>query len=93
MGLQFVKLPTEDAGHVIAMARLCLTEDDRLVPDTDPDARWLFCVPGAAIKRSDAERYGLLDAPAPEPAPEPEPVEEKAVAAPANKSRRTTVNK
>lgn len=91
MGLQYVKLPAEDAGHVIATARLCLTEDDRLVPDTDEAARWLFCVPGSAIKRSDAERYGLLAEP--EPEPHPEPVEEKAAAPAANKARRTAANK
>lgn len=89
MGLQFVREPDPDAGHVIASARLCRTEDDRLVPDTDPDARWLFCVPGAAIPRAEAERYGLLDV---EPEPEAEPEEpsgeeSKASRPPANKSR------
>jgi hypothetical protein len=82
MALEYVKLPAEDAGHVVATARLCLTEDDRLVPDTDPDARWLFCVPGFPIKRADAERYGLLDEPKPEPAPESESE------APAKRARR-----
>lgn len=71
MGLQFVREPDSESGHVVATARLCLTEDGRLVPDTDPDARWLFCVPGAAISRTEAERYGLLSEPEPEPEPEP----------------------
>jgi hypothetical protein len=91
MALQYVKLPSEDAGHVIATARLCLTEDNRLVPDTDPDARWLYCVPGVPIKRADAERYGLLDEPEPEPQPEPGPV--KARPAPANKARSRAADK
>ncbi|MFC3986796.1 hypothetical protein [Streptosporangium jomthongense] len=61
MALSFVTEPDGDAGHVTATARLCLTEDrDRLVPDTDPDARWLYCVPGQPISRAEAERYGLL---------------------------------
>ena len=89
MGLQFVKVPDADSGHVIATARLCLTEDDRVVPDTDPDARWLYCVPGVPIKRADAERYGLLAEPAPDP--EPEPV--KARPAPANKARTRAADK
>ncbi|MGP4092936.1 hypothetical protein [Nonomuraea sp. KM90] len=88
MALQFVKQLADDDAHVIATARLCLTEDGRLVPDTDEAARWLFCVPGAPIKRADAERYGLLD----EPEPEPEP-EEKAAATPANKARGRATNK
>ena len=87
MGLQFVKVPDADSGHVIATARLCLTEDDRVVPDTDPDARWLYCVPGVPIKRADAERYGLLD----EPEPEPEPA--KARSAPPNKARSRAADK
>lgn len=90
MALQYVKLSAPDDGHVIATARLCLTEDDRLVEDTDPNARWLFCVPGSPIKRADAERYGLLDEPKPEPEPEPE---QKAAATPANKARGRAANK
>lgn len=93
MALQYVKPPADDDGHVIATARLCLTEDDRLVPDTDEAARWLFCVPGFPIKRADAERYGLLAPAKPEPQPDPEPVEEKAAASPANKARRAASNK
>ncbi|NJP24454.1 hypothetical protein FLW53_09580 [Microbispora sp. SCL1-1] len=70
MALQFVKRPDGDAGHVIATARLCRTEDDRLVPDSDPDARWLYCTPGTPIPRAEAERYGLLKAQADEPEPD-----------------------
>lgn len=97
MGFRYVKQPGPDDGHVTATERLCLTEDrSRLVPDTDPEARWLFCVPGAAIKRADAERYGLL---APEPEPErdepkgEEPEQPKARPAQANKARKPKGNK
>jgi uncharacterized membrane protein len=40
-------------------ARLWRTEDDRLVPEGDPDARFLFCSPGDEIPDEEAERYGL----------------------------------
>lgn len=95
MGLQFIKSPDADSIHVVATVRLCLTEDRaRLVPDTDPDARWLFCTPGAAISRVDAKRYGLLVEPEPEPEVEPEPkVEAKQAAAPANKARGRAADK
>lgn len=59
---------------VEATARLCLTEDDRLVPEGDPAGRWLYCIPGRMIPRAEAEKYGLLqsaDDPAPESADEP----------------------
>jgi hypothetical protein len=88
MGLQYVSQPDAGSGHVVATARLCLTEDrSRVVPDTDPDARWLFCVPGSPIPRADAERYGLLD----KPEQEPEPA--KARPAPPNKARARTADK
>lgn len=87
MALQFVSEPDPESGHVVATARLCLTEDDRLVLDTDPDARWLFCVPGVPISRGLAERYGLLA----EPDPEPEPA--KARPAAPNKARSRPADK
>lgn len=95
MGLRYVT-ETESGDYVTAAARLCLTQDrDRLVPDTDPDARWLFCSPGTPIARADAQRYGLLDAPEAEEdagkAEEDAPV--KAARRPANKSRRAAANK
>lgn len=40
--------------------RLALTEDDRLVPEGDPDARWLFAIPGRPIPMADAIKYGLV---------------------------------
>lgn len=89
MGLQFVREP-DDGDYVIATARLCKTEDGaRLVPDTDPDARWLFCVPGARIPRADAERYGLLG----DEEPEERPTPAKARPAPANKARSRSADK
>lgn len=91
MALQFVKQLDVDAGHVIATARLCRTEDDRLVPDTDPDARWLYCIPGMAIPRAEAERYGLLaeaDQPGTQAAEDaPEEPATKRGRRPANKAR------
>jgi len=74
-----------DGEWVTATARLCLTEDGRVVPDTDPAARWLWCTPGQPIRRSDAERYGLLGGAGKAAA--------KARRAPANKARRAPANK
>jgi len=104
MALQFVKQPDGDAGHVIATARLCRTEDDRLVPDSDPDARWLYCTPGTAIPRAEAERYGLLGAKADykvdDDEPQAQPGEDtpegpaaKRSRRPADKSRRPAADK
>lgn len=60
MGLEINRLVKDnDAEHVEATERLCLTEDGRLVQENDAEARWLFCVPGTRIRRSDLERYGL----------------------------------
>lgn len=60
MALKYVKDEEEETNVVTATARLCRTEDDRLVPESDPDARWLYCIPGQKIPRQEAERYGLL---------------------------------
>ncbi len=46
----------------IAEEHLYLTEDDRVVSEDDPDARWLYAGPGAEIPQEEAERYGLLKA-------------------------------
>jgi hypothetical protein len=49
--------------------RLYLTEDrDRLVPDGDSEARFLYAVPGRRISDADAKRYGLIDTDQAEPA-------------------------
>lgn len=61
MGLEFEYITDPGSGPMVeATARLCLTEDDRLVPEGDPDGRWLYCVPGRMIPRDEAEKYGLL---------------------------------
>jgi hypothetical protein len=57
--------------------RLAKTEDDRIVPESDPEARWLFAIPGTQIPLEEAKRYGLVkDEPAAEPEAE-EPIEIK----------------
>jgi hypothetical protein len=51
----------------------CLTEDgSRVVPDTDPEARWLHWTPGTLVSREEAERMGAVE-PAPEPDEKPAP--------------------
>lgn len=41
--------------------RLWLTADrDRLVEQWDPDAAFLFCIPGQIIAQADAIRFGLV---------------------------------
>lgn len=40
--------------------RLALTEDGRAVPENDPDARWLFAIPGQSISLGEARRVGLV---------------------------------
>ncbi|MEU6674763.1 hypothetical protein [Streptomyces sp. NPDC046925] len=77
------------AGDWITIDRhWCLVEDgSRVVPETDPEARWLHWSPGAVVARDEAERLGAVD---PESAAEPE--EKKAPPA-ANKQRTPTANK
>jgi len=82
-----------DGEWVTATARLCLTEDGRVVPDTDPAARWLWCTPGQPIRRSDAERYGLLGGEGKAEAKARRVPANKARRAPANKARRAPANK
>jgi len=77
MALRFVR--DEPGEWVTATQRLCLTEDGRLVPETDPAARWLWCTPGQKVRRADAERYGLLGKPD-EGEPPTEPKARRAVA-------------
>lgn len=40
--------------------RLYLTEDDKVVSEGDPDARWLYAVPGKRIPMSEAKKAGLV---------------------------------
>ena len=57
----------------IATARLALTEDDRIVPEEHPEARWLYAIPGTQIPMAEALRYGLVEDEAePEPLPAPD---------------------
>ena len=71
--------------------RLYLTEDGRVVPDGDPDVRWLFAAKGTEITDGAAAKYGIVDGLAPQPeskvAPGPEPDAEVAKE-PAKKKRR-----
>lgn len=67
MGLSFKYVEDQGtASEVVATARLCLTDNDTLVPENHIDARRLFCTPGDAIPRAVAERYGLLSDDEPE---------------------------
>lgn len=64
----------------------CLTESrDRVVSDSDPEARWLHWTPGMLVSREEAERFGAVQA---EPAAEP-----KKAAAPAVKKATPAENK
>lgn len=68
----------------------CLTESrDRVVPETDPEARWLHWRPGDVVKRDEAERMGAIE-PDEKPAPAPEP---KKAAAPAAAKKATPAPK
>jgi len=74
---------------MIATQRLYRTEDDRIVPEGDPDARWLFAAAGTEISAADAAKYGLgttepasaAEEPPAEPDAEPEAPEEPAAEA------------
>lgn len=70
---------------VTVTERLCLTEDGRLVEETDPAARWLWATPGTQKPRVEAEKYGYVKqhtAANTDPAAPPN----KAMAAPPNKA-------
>ena len=67
--------------------RLYLTEDYRVVPDGDPNVRWLFAAKGTEIPDGAAAKYGIVDGLAPRPEPESEPDVEVAKE-PAKKKRR-----
>lgn len=58
---QFERFEITDTA-VVAKARLFTTaERDELVPEEDPRAAFLFCIPGQRISRQDADRFGLRD--------------------------------
>ena len=67
--------------------RLYLTEDGRVVPDGDPNVRWLFAALGTEITDVAAAKYGIVDGLAPQPEAAPEPDVEVAKE-PAKKKRR-----
>lgn len=63
------------ADKVIIDRRWCLTEDkSRVVDENDPQARWLWAIPGHVVDRAEAERLGALKAPEP-PTVEQSPAE------------------
>jgi len=69
MSFEIVKVGSIEE-MVVVDVRLCRTEDDRLVEETDPEARWLYCIPGQKIPKAEAIRYGLIKEPVKEkPAP------------------------
>lgn len=58
-----------DDAWVTIKQHWCLTVGrDRVVAETDPEARWLHWKPGDLVKREEAERLGAV-----QPAPDPEP--------------------
>ena len=57
----------EPSDDYIATARLWLTEDrSRVVPEGDPAARFLYAIPGRAVPRAEALKYGLIPVAEPE---------------------------
>lgn len=76
---------------LFASQRLFLTTDDRIVPEDDPDAAFLFAGEGDEIAADDAERFDLSPRspfvkgePAEKQAPKPA---DKQASPPANKGR------
>lgn len=60
MGFEVIMHQTAGEEQVEIQDRLCLTEDERLVPEGDPDGRWLYAVPGQRVPLSEAVKYGLV---------------------------------
>lgn len=91
MALNYVKPHTDvGSGVIVADKRLYLTEDDRLVEEGHPDARWLWCTPGMQVPREQAERYGLTGGPddaGKDEEPDEAPEQPKARRPAANKAR------
>lgn len=66
MGLEYRHIP-RDAGEPVDTVKVdrhwYLTEDkDRVVPEGDPAARWLWATPDMDVPRTDAERLGAVPA-------------------------------
>lgn len=53
------------SARIVIEGRWCLTEDDRLVPEGDPDARWFWAGDGQEVDAAECERlgYGAKQAP------------------------------
>jgi hypothetical protein len=50
-----------DDEFVTITEHLCLTEDrSRVVPETDPAARWLHWIPGDRVRLEEAQRLGAV---------------------------------
>jgi hypothetical protein len=76
------------ADKVIIERRLCLTEDkSRVVDENDPDARWLWAIPGHVVDRAEAERLGAVKA---DPDPEAEPPKRKPGRPPGSGTKKAT---
>lgn len=85
MGLHFDKNSSQytsredNPAMVEATQKLWLTatgDDQRLVPDGDPAAAFLFCVPGDMVLRADADRLNMLgDLEVADPPPPPVPAD------------------
>ena len=94
MALEIIRPPKgADMEMYEVTERLVLTADGRVVPEGDPDGRWLYAIPGQQVPLAEAERYGLVkQAEATEPEPEEtkavEPAEDKMAEVPANKARK-----
>lgn len=74
------------SGYVTVDRHWCLTEErDRVVPETDPAARWLHWRPGDVVDRAEAQRLGAL--------PSEMDTAPKQVKPPANKARQKPADK
>jgi hypothetical protein len=50
------------SAHVVIKGRWCLTEDGKLVPEGDPNARWLWGVDGQEIPDAECKKVGYGEA-------------------------------
>lgn len=46
------------SAHVVIQGRWCLTEDGKVVPEGDPDARWLWAIHGQEMPEDECKRVG-----------------------------------
>lgn len=74
------------SGKVTLDQHWCLTEDrDRVVPETDPAARWLHWTAGQQVDREEAERLGALPSDVDDSPKQAKPAANKARPKPADK--------